>query len=93
MPERGKWEYNFKKRRLMGTTIFGMSKTSINGVLILLIAILTSVLAYQIPAALLTPGMSHDWLWITAACNLIVAILRAVVGFLQGDAPISAVGK
>ena len=71
----------------MGTTIFGISKTTINGVLALLITILTTVLAFQVPTALMTPGQTHVWLWITSACGLTCGILRAVVGFLQGDTP------
>ncbi len=67
--------------------IFGISKTTINGVLALLITILSSVMAYQVPSALMTPGASHTWLWVTAICNLICGILRAVVGFLQNDTP------
>ena len=67
--------------------IFGISKSTINGVLALLITILTAVLTYQVPAALLTPSLSHTWLIITAVCTLVCGVLRAVVGFLQNDAP------
>ncbi len=71
----------------MGTTIFGISKTTINGVLALLITILSTVLAFQVPTALMTPNQTHVWLWITTACGLICGVLRAIVGFLQGDTP------
>ena len=71
--------------------IFGISKTSVNGVLALLITVFTSVLAYQIPAALLTPSVSHTWLIITGALNLLCGILRAIVGYLQNDAPAAPV--
>jgi hypothetical protein len=66
-------------------TILGMSKTSVNGVLALLITILSSLMAYQIPAALMNPNVNHIWLWVTAIANLITGILRALVGFLQAD--------
>jgi hypothetical protein len=67
--------------------IFGISKTTINGVLALLITILSSVMAYQVPAAMLSPGQMHTWLWVTGICNLICGVLRAVVGLLQNDSP------
>lgn len=67
--------------------IFGISKTTINGILALLIVILTSILSYQVPAALLTPQASRTWLYVTAFCTFALGVLRAVVGFLQTDAP------
>ena len=67
--------------------IFGISKSTINGVLALLITVLTAVLSYQVPAALLSPDLSHTWLIITAVCTLACGILRAIVGFLQNDSP------
>jgi hypothetical protein len=62
-------------------------KTTVNGILALLITVLTAVLSYQVPTALLTPQASRAWLWVTAICTLVCAIARAVVGFLQNDAP------
>jgi hypothetical protein len=73
--------------------IFGISKTTINGILAFLIATLTSVLAYQVPAAMLSPGQSHIWLWVTLVGNGIVSVLRVWVGLLQGDAPAPPAGK
>ena len=70
-----------------GTTILGISKTTINGWLAFLITTLTTVAAFQIPTALQTPQESHIWLWVTLACNGALALLRAWVGMLQGDAP------
>ena len=67
--------------------IFGISKTTLNGILALLITILTALMTYQVPTALLTPQASHTWLVITAVANLACGILRAIVGFLQSDAP------
>lgn len=64
-----------------------ISKTTINGVLALLIAALTSLLAFQVPSALMTPQQSHVWMWVTFVANLICAICRAIVGVLQNDSP------
>ena len=65
--------------------IFGFSKTSVNGVLAFFIATFTSILAFQIPSAMLSPGQSHIWLWITLVGNGIVSVLRVWVGLLQND--------
>lgn len=70
-----------------GTTILGISKTSINGWLAFLITTLTTIVAFQIPAALQTPQESHIWLWVTLVCNAALALMRAWVGMLQGDTP------
>lgn len=69
------------------TTICGVSKTTITGWLSGLTAIVGGVLAYQIPTALLTPQVSHNWLWVTVAGQITLIILRTVMGILQGDAP------
>jgi hypothetical protein len=58
--------------------IFGISKTSINGALALLIVIGMALLVSGSPLI----GNTVT-LWIT----LILGVLRAVVGFTQGDAP------
>lgn len=65
--------------------LFGISKTTLNGVLALLITLGTSLLAYQVPTALLSPQVQHVWMWVTAVTTLLLGILRAVVGFLQKD--------
>lgn len=67
--------------------IFGISKTTINGILAFLIATFSTVLAFQVPAAMLSPGQSHTWLWVTLVGNGVVALLRVWVGLLQNDAP------
>jgi hypothetical protein len=66
-------------------TVLGVSKTTANGVLALLITIGTALLTYQIPVALATPQATHVWAYVTAGTTLVLGILRAVVGFLQGD--------
>jgi hypothetical protein len=70
-----------------GTTLFGVSKSTIQGILSLLVGILTSLLTYQVPSALVTPRETHVWLWITVGINITLLALKAVVGYLQGDAP------
>ena len=67
-------------------TIFGISKTTLAGVLSFLITTLTILVAFQIPSALQTPQQSHTLLWATTAANLFLALCRAWVGLLQGDA-------
>ena len=72
---------------LTGKTLLGVSKTSISGILTALIAICTSLLAYTVPTALLTPGFSHTVLWINLAINILLIVFKAVLGTIQGDAP------
>lgn len=67
--------------------IFGISKTSIAGVLSFLMVTLTTLIAFQAPASLLTPGASHLWLIITTIATLLVSLFRVWIGLLQGDAP------
>ena len=66
--------------------IWGISKTTINGFLSFLIATLTTLTAFQVPAAL-TPGADRMWMYFTVGANLLVALCRVWVGLLQGDAP------
>lgn len=58
--------------------LFGISKTSINGVLALLIVIATALLGSGSPLI----GQKAT-LWIM----LILGVLRAIVGMLQNDTP------
>lgn len=67
-------------------TIFGISKTTINGWLSFLIATLTTLTAFQVPGAL-TPGANRMWMYFTVGANIVVALCRVWVGMLQGDAP------
>lgn len=61
-------------------------KTTVNGILAFMIATLTTLLAFQAPAAL-QQGADRSWLYITAGANLLLALCRAWVGLLQTDAP------
>lgn len=64
-----------------------ISKTTAAGILSALIGVLTSIMTFQVPAALLNPQASRTWLYIVTACNLGTIILRVIVGALQNDAP------
>jgi hypothetical protein len=66
--------------------IFGVSKTTINGILALAIVVLTNLTLVQLPS-IATPGASHVWLWVTFVASSVAGILRAVVGYLQNDTP------
>ena len=66
--------------------IFGFSKTSIAGVLSFLVATLTTLTAFQVPAAF-APGGSKILLIVTTVANLIVALCRVWIGLLENDAP------
>lgn len=70
-----------------GRTLLGASKTTISGILTALIAICTSLLAYTVPTALLTPGFSHMLLWINLGVNIVLIVCKAILGTIQGDAP------
>lgn len=58
--------------------LLGVSKTTINGILALLIAVGLALLSSGSPLI-----GAQATLWITLA----MAVLRALVGFLQNDAP------
>jgi fluoride ion exporter CrcB/FEX len=61
-------------------------KTTANGILAFLIATLTTLTAFQVPAALV-PQSDKTWLYITLGLNLALALCRVWVGLLQNDAP------
>jgi hypothetical protein len=63
------------------------SKTTIAGLLSGMIAVLSVMVSFQTPAALLTPGVQHTLLILTTTALLVIGVARAVVGFLQNDAP------
>ena len=72
--------------------IFGISKTTINGVLAFLIATLTTLTAFQVPN-LTDPHANHIYGIVVVACNIIVALCRVWVGLLQGDSPAATKGQ
>jgi hypothetical protein len=61
-------------------------KTTANGILSFLITTLTTLTAFQIPAAMLNPEQTHYLLWFTIGANLVVALCRVWVGMIQTDA-------
>ena len=69
-------------------------KTTANGILSFLITTLTTLTAFQIPAAMLNPQTTHYLLYFTLGANLVVALCRVWVGMLQTDAkPVSEIAK
>ena len=62
-----------------------VSKTTVNGILAFLIAILTPLMSIQVPSALATPNTSHFWLWFQFGVIVVLGALRGAVGFFQGD--------
>ncbi len=66
--------------------IFGISKTTVAGVLSFLIATLTTITAFQVPN-LTDPHANHLLGQIAIGCNIAVALCRVWIGLLQGDAP------
>jgi hypothetical protein len=70
----------------MGTTIFGISKTTINGWLAGLIGVSLALQIIQIPTDLATPDVLHVWHWILFVITILASMARVVVGILQGDA-------
>jgi hypothetical protein len=67
-------------------TVLGLSKTSVQGVLSLLIVIGLQLSAIQLPSTLATPNLSHALLWTTFIATTVVGILKAVLALSQGDA-------
>ena len=61
-------------------------KTTMAGILSFLIATLTTLTAFQVPAALV-PGSDKTWMYVTVGMNLLLALCRVWVGLLQTDAP------
>ena len=61
----------------MGTTIFGVSKTTIQGILSLLVVVCIALLGSGSPLIGTTATI-----WIT----LVLGVLKAIVGVMQGDA-------
>lgn len=67
-------------------TLFGVSKSTIQGTLSMLAIILLGVSTLQLPATLADPNSSHIWLWITFGASTAAGILKQIVALTQGDA-------
>jgi hypothetical protein len=65
----------------------GSWKTTTASILSALMVTLSTLVAFQTPAALLTPGASRILLYITTGATLLASLCRVWVGLLQNDAP------
>ena len=69
----------------MGTTLFGISKTTIEGVFSFLIMTLTFVSGYQGLTAILNPTQSHVWLVVCVVATFLTGLFQVWVRAIQGD--------
>lgn len=69
-----------------GKTIFGFSKSTITGVLSFLTTTFTVITAMQVPVIFNT-NANHVWAYISGGSTIGLALCRAWVGLLSGDAP------
>lgn len=67
-------------------------KTTANGFLTFLIATLTTLTAFQVPAALM-PNANRTLMYWTVGANLLTALARVWVGLLQNDSPAQPVSE
>lgn len=65
--------------------IFGISKSTAVGVLSFLITTFTILTALQVPVIFNT-GANHTWAYISGGSTIGLALCRAWLGLLQGDA-------
>jgi hypothetical protein len=68
-------------------------KSTISGILTGLIGTLSSLMSYQVPAALLTPEQTHTWLWISVFCNLGCIIGKVWLGIITKNADAQSVAN
>jgi hypothetical protein len=66
-------------------TIFGVSKSTVQGDLSLAVVALLILSQMQLPAIAST-NVTHLWIWITWAAAGIAGILKAILARTQGDA-------
>jgi hypothetical protein len=69
----------------MNTTIFGISKTTLEGWFSFLITTLTFVTGYNGFVALMNPDQSKIWLIASAVATFVVGLLNLWLRMLQGD--------
>ena len=69
-----------------GTKILGISKSTIIGLLSFLTTTFTVITALQVPVIFNT-NANHTWAYISGGSTIGLALCRAWVGLLQGDAP------
>jgi hypothetical protein len=70
--------------------LFGISKTTIEGVLSFIITTMTFIAGYQGLTAVLNPAQSHIWLIVTVVSTFAVGLCQVWVRQLEGDAPATA---
>lgn len=69
-------------------------KTTAASILSALMVTLTTLVAFQAPAALLTPGASKTLLYVTTGATLLASLCRVWIGLLQNDAqPIPVIAQ
>lgn len=68
-------------------------KSTVGGFLSGLIGTLTSVMTFQVPAALLNPAQAHTWLYVTVGCNLASIIGKVWLGIITKNADAQAVSN
>ena len=66
-------------------TVFGVSKSTIQGYLSLAIVALLLLSQMQLPS-IASSNATHVWIWVTWASAGISAILKAILAGTQGDA-------
>lgn len=66
--------------------IFGISKTTLAGLLSFLTTTFTVITAMQVPVIFNT-NANHVWPYISTGATIGLALCRAWIGMLQGDAP------
>jgi hypothetical protein len=69
----------------MNTTIFGISKTTLEGWFSFLITTLTFITGYNGFVALMNPAQSKVWLIASAVATFVVGLLNLWLRMLQGD--------
>ena len=66
--------------------ILGISKTSLQGWLTVLMVVLLQLSVLQLPSTLATPYTSHILTWVTFISTTVVGIVKAILSLTQGDA-------
>lgn len=65
-------------------------KSTVSGILTGLIGTLSSIMAFQVPAALLNPQQARTWLYVTVGCNLGAIIAKVWLGVITNNADAGA---
>ena len=68
-----------------GKTLFGISKSTITGVLSFLVTTFTVLTALQVPVIFNT-NANHVWAYLSGGSTIGLALCRAWLGLVSGDA-------